>query len=106
MTTTDLVRRLAASLRIAHHIPGRVRLKLAAEPGPELAAAAGDAAALDRALRGVAGVRSVALNPLARSCTVEYDPTLIPPSAWTDLLAGRTSAGAEALLRSVTAAAP
>ena len=105
MTTTDLLQRVAASLRIAHHIPGRVRLKLAAEPGPELAAAAGDVTALNRALSGSPAIRSVSLNPLARSCTIEYDPALIPPSAWPDLLAGRSTSGAEALLRIVLGAA-
>lgn len=104
MTTIDLLRRLAALLRIVHHIPGRVRLKLDAAPGPELAAAAGEVNALNRALAGAHGIRSVAVNPLARSCTIEYDPALIPPSAWPDLLADEKSPGAEALLRIVSAA--
>ncbi len=99
----DFLSRLAAALTIAHHIPGRVRLKLdgAAERG--LAALADDAKALHRALTGAEGIRSVALNPLARSCTIEYDPTVIPPSAWPDLLRGEASAAAGTLLRIATA---
>lgn len=99
----EFLNRLAAALTIAHHIPGRVRLKLdgAAERG--LVALADDARALHRALTGAEGIRSVALNPLARSCTIEYDPTVIPPSAWPDLLRGEASAAARTLLRIATA---
>ncbi|HYG85240.1 MAG TPA: cation transporter [Azospirillum sp.] len=104
MTHIDLLQRLTASLRIVHHIPGRVRLKLDATPGPELAAAVGDVKALNRALAGSHGIRLVNVNPLALSCTIEYDPALIPPSAWPDLLAGENSPGAEVLLRIVSAA--
>ncbi|MCW2248583.1 hypothetical protein M2352_004243 [Azospirillum fermentarium] len=91
--------RLTALLRIAHHIPGRIRLKLEASAGGHLAAAAADIAALNRALTAAPAIRSVSVNPLALSCTIEYDPAAIPPSAWTDLLAGTASPGAAALLR-------
>lgn len=94
--------RLTALLRIAHHIPGRVRLKLDATAGADLAAAAGDIAALNRALSAVPAIRSVSVNRLALSCTIEYDPAAIPPSAWPDLLEGKASAGADTLLRLVT----
>lgn len=99
------LRRLTALLRIAHHIPGRIRLKLETSAGGELAAAAADIAALNRALSAAPAIRSVSVNHLALSCTITYDPAAIPPSAWTDLLAGTASPGAEALLRLVTAPA-
>ncbi|NYZ13656.1 heavy-metal-associated domain-containing protein [Azospirillum sp. RWY-5-1] len=103
MAPIDLIRRLSASLRIVHHIPGRVRLKLDAAPDAGLAAAAGDVDALRRALGGSPGIRTVSVNPLARSCTIEYDPSVIPPTAWPDLLRGDLSAAAQTLLRIVTA---
>ncbi|WP_051340265.1 heavy-metal-associated domain-containing protein [Azospirillum halopraeferens] len=102
-TLTDGLRRLVAALRIVHHIPGRIRLKLEAAAGA-VPVTAGDAGAFDRALSGLSGIRSVRLNPLARSCTIEYDPALIPPSAWPDLLAGRDTPGAAGLLRLVATA--
>lgn len=84
-------------LRIAHQIPGRVRLKL-------------DAAALDEpllkqvgfeplkgALATLRGVRKLQFNLLARSCVVEYDRAILPDAAWPDLLAGRQSAAAGVL---------
>ena len=99
MTSSPLPRRLAAALRIAHHIPGRVRLKRDVANGRDLEAMAGHAKALHRALIGLPGIRSVSLNALALSCTIEYDPARIPPSAWPDFLKGEPSLGAEALLR-------
>lgn len=93
-----VVSAFAPYLRIAHQIGGRVRFKL-------------DPAALDaEALRGVGverlrqaigsvrGVRQIQLNLLARSCVVEYDNGTIPDAAWPDLLAGRQTAAAAALV--------
>jgi hypothetical protein len=96
--------RFATLLRIAHHIPGRVRLKLAVENGSGLIDAA-EAKRFIRSVTGVPGIRAVSLNPLALSCVVEYDPALISPSVWNDLVAGTRSAAAEALLQAIAAAA-
>jgi hypothetical protein len=97
--------RFATLLRIAHHIPGRVRLKLAVENGSGLIDAAAEAKRFIRSVTGVPGIRAVSLNPLALSCVVEYDPALISPSVWNDLVAGTRSAAAEALLQAIAAAA-
>jgi uncharacterized circularly permuted ATP-grasp superfamily protein len=43
------------------------------------------------------GVRSVRVNALARSCLVEYDPSVIPDQAWKDFIAGRSSSSADIL---------
>lgn len=93
-----LLRDVAARLRIAHHLPGRVRLKLEAELSAAQQRAIGEARQLLEALGGVPGIRTVKLNLLARSCTVEYDPTRIPPAAWEQLVAG-TAGDAGAALR-------
>lgn len=92
-----IVERLAPFLRIAHQIPGRIRLKLdagalAAHPLP-----AGEAGRLDAILSGIRGIRRVQLNLLARSCVVEYDAAVIPDAAWPDLLAGRDTPAAAVL---------
>ena len=93
-----LVGEITPHLSIAHQIGGRVRLKLgvAALNVPSLRNGAGET--LRRLLGGLPGVRDIALNPLARSCVVEYDNTLIPDAAWPDLLAGRPTAAAATLL--------
>lgn len=89
-----------SALRVAHHIPGRIRLKLSAghsldDSGLKLLGAYADL--LVKVLGRVAGIRSVRLNPLARSCVLEYDPQVLSYEGWTDLLAGRNSAGAMTL---------
>ena len=76
-------------LAIAHHIPGRVRIKL---DQPSQAKVYGlESRDLDQfiaALRQVKGIRSAAVNTIALSCTVEYDIDLIPVDTWQHLLAG------------------
>lgn len=95
----DILGRLAASLTIAHHIPGRIRFKLAMD----LASVDRDAVAgvkrFVEVLNGTVGIRSVKLNPLARSCAVEYDPKMISPTAWQDVLHGAGSPNADMLLK-------
>lgn len=103
----DALRHFSGAVAIAHHIPGRIRLKLAdgsaVSMGSLLDAAKQFSGALSSA--GSPAIRSVSLNPLARSCTVEYDHAIIAPAAWSDLLAGVDSEAAAALLRELDGAA-
>lgn len=93
-----LVVDLAACLRIAHQISGRVRLKLAPGALTHPALTQGGGTRLTQALAAIPGVRGIQLNLLAHSCVVEYDSRAIPDAAWPDLLAGRRSAAADTLL--------
>jgi hypothetical protein len=86
---------IAPHLSIAHRVPGRIRLKLAALDDGR---ARHGARALEAALAELRGLRSVRINALARSCVIEYDNGIIPDSAWPDLLAGRRTPAGEALL--------
>ena len=97
-------RAMAAALAIAHHIPGRIRLKLAGTA----AVPAGVVARVRQFCRvapEVPGIRSAKLNPLAGSCVVEYDPAAIPPAAWEELSRGQPTEAAERLLRRLVEAA-
>lgn len=98
MDAWQFIERVAHRASIAHHIPGRVRLKfdLGAIEGARLRDVHPESLRL--ALENIRGVASVRLNALARSCTVEYDEKVIPRAAWEDLLACRKSAAAEILL--------
>jgi hypothetical protein len=85
-------------VRIAHHIRGRIRLKL------ELSAVSVEvprvpARAFQSVLDRTPGIASVQVNLLARSCTVHYDPAQIPAQAWSDLLGGVASDAAATLER-------
>jgi hypothetical protein len=98
MDEFEQLQRFTGFLRIAHHIPGRIRLKLEAELDEDGVEAIVGAKRFGRALDTIPGVRSVKLNLLARSCTIEYDTKTIPAAAWGDLLGGVRSAAAQTLL--------
>ena len=82
-------------LAIAHHIPGRIRLKLvsvqqAQARGLDLT----DVERFTTALRQVAGVRSVTLNAVALSCVIDYNPDALSHDTWAALLSGVVDHGA------------
>lgn len=84
---------------IAHHIRGRIRLRLTSYP-KELPPPDGRTTEQFQILVEQApGVRSVRINLLARSCLIEYDPQVIPDQAWKDFIAGEASAAADTLER-------
>ena len=73
-------------LSIAHQVPGRIRLKL------------GKGALSGVSFEGADNKSdTINWNLLARSCTIEYDPAVIPNAAWPDLLAGTDSPAAQTL---------
>jgi hypothetical protein len=79
---------LLAEVRVAHQIPGRVRLKLAGVPAPLRAQLKPET--LTRFFAGlgkIPGIRQVRLNALAKSCTLEYDTHTLSDSAWHELFA-------------------
>lgn len=104
-SAADVIASWAPHLHIAHQVPGRIRLRL--DPtlagAPALRGAGPDA--LQRVLGDASGLQSVRLNPLARSCVIEYDKNAIPDAAWPDLLAGRDTAAARILLKNLSACA-
>lgn len=85
------MRRLTALLRIAHHIPGRVRLKLNVAAVGEMTEIIAVAKNFGRSFENAPGIRSVSVNPAALSCVVEYDPGRIPPAEWEALVKGAPS---------------
>lgn len=100
MDDFERLRQSLAGIHIAHHLRGRIRLKLAS--GGLSVPPAADIKRFQALIEASDGVRTLSLNPLARSCTVEYDPKLIPFAAWADFLAGTRSPSAdilEAILR-------
>ena len=95
----ELLARFTPHLKIAHQVPGRVRLKLGmkALEGIKLNELESNSAAFAAVLKQITGIRNISWNLLAHSCTVEYDPRAIPDAAWPDLLAGKPSAAAQSL---------
>lgn len=83
-------------VRIAHHIRGRIRLKLEANPAVVVIPGK-QTRQIQAILDRIPGFHSVRVNLLARSIAVEYDPATIPDSAWSDFLTGRDSPAATLL---------
>lgn len=98
MPEFEVLRSFLRDVRIAHHIRGRIRLKLdnsSVDIDVPQVQARGFQTLLDR----TPGIVSVQVNLLARSCTVHYDPAVIPAQAWADLLTGVDSGAAASLER-------
>ncbi|GHT89833.1 hypothetical protein AGMMS49545_01270 [Betaproteobacteria bacterium] len=90
---SEVLNALLAEVSIAHHIPGRVRLKLAGVPAPLRTQFSPDM--LARFFSGLAeipGILQVKLNALAKSCTLEYDTNTIAESAWHELFSANAAA--------------
>ena len=81
-------------LTIAHQVPGRLRLKLG---GVSFEGADNRSDTINAALKRIRGVKNISWNLLARSCTIEYDPAVIPNTAWPDLLANADTPAAQTL---------
>ena len=100
--TTDyfeLVQTYAPMVTIAHHIPGRIRLKLNdTNADIDIRQGIAHARRFSDVWQGIPGIRSAKLNLLAKSCTVEYDVDQIPFGGWADLLSGVRSDDAQKLL--------
>ena len=96
---------LAACIEIVHHLPGRIRLRLAVDESfasdIPLQSLLGQVSDFKKALNGVPAIRSVRVNALARSCTVEYDPRAVPAQAWVDFIHGVHSPAADVLRQTI-----
>jgi hypothetical protein len=74
----------ARDLTLAHHVAGRLRLKLG-EPRRTTAALE----AVRRDLAGIEGATTVTANPYTGSIVIEYDPKVLAPGRVLKVLARR-----------------
>ena len=70
---------------IAHHVAGRVRLKLSLSGVGFLRETD-----LGNMVKQIPGIRSVRINPAALSAVVEYDPGSVDPGLWENLVRLKT----------------
>lgn len=103
MEAWKIVQQFAPYTRIVHHIAGRIRLKLLAGAPASEKIAALSPERIRAALETIPGMRQVSFNLLARSCTLEYDPQVIPHDAFPDLIACRETPGTQGLLAALRA---
>ncbi len=71
---------------IAHHVPGRIRLKLGLEAVSRLPKV--DPAPFTQLFDRIRGIKLTRINKAALSVVVEYDSHIIAPSVWPRLLEG------------------
>lgn len=77
---------LSGLLHIVHHVPGRLRVRVAKEafrrlPGLSLAD-------IRMLVDKIEGVRTLRIVPATLSAVIEYDHQVISPSLWHDLIDG------------------
>ena len=93
---------LRRHLAIAHHIPGRIRLRL--KGAALLQAGSIDTGALEQLLSAIDGIGEIRLNAAAGSVVIGYRIKRIPPETWGKLLQGPDEEALETL-RGLLAAA-
>lgn len=87
---------LRRHLTIAHHIPGRIRLRIGASVFKELNGI--DARLFDRILGAVPAIKDARVNAVAGSIVISYAPREID-TAWWDALINTDDTEATHLLR-------
>ena len=75
---------LRRHLKIAHHIPGRIRLRVGTSVFKDLGKI--DTGIFDKILGAIDGIRDVRVNAVAGSVVIAYTPRLIQSSWWETLL--------------------
>ena len=75
-------------LRIAHHIPGRLRVRAGIGLLEVARKWRGRRFGPGEAIRLIHGIRNVRVNSAAGSAVIEYDAARVPPEAWHRLLDG------------------
>jgi hypothetical protein len=82
---------IRSMVTIAHHIPGRIRLRLSSE----VLEKAGnlDLSGVQK-LNGIKGngIKGVEINPMALSAVITYDPKKLPPRWWEEFMKSEGSA--------------
>lgn len=85
--SVDLFLRLRPHLAIAHHVPGRIRLRVGFGALSVIGDAGASAPTLDR-LAPLFAPGSIRVNPQARSVVITHDPARFPIGFWRDCLDG------------------
>ena len=93
----ETLKRFARHVTIAHHVPGRIRLKFDLAVLKELGEET--LGEMERLHHTLEGIKEVRLNKLARSATVSYDRTVIDPEFFHQLARGEVPAGLPNLLK-------
>ncbi|MCK9337988.1 MAG: hypothetical protein M0P43_09180 [Arcobacteraceae bacterium] len=83
MFTDEVVEILSKHIELVHHLKGRVRFKL--DTNIQKYKETIDLSGLENLDKKIDGIKSVSLNKLAKSLTIEYDHNKISMQLWDDL---------------------
>jgi hypothetical protein len=89
----DLFLRLRRHLKIVHHVPGRVRLRVGASIVKEVKGV--DASVLDKILGAISGIKDIRVNAMAGSVVIQYVADELKPSWWDTLVNGEDDQSVE-----------
>lgn len=98
--SVDLFLRLRPHLAIAHHVPGRIRLRVGFGALSVIGEAGAAAPTLDH-LAPLFAPGSIRVNPQARSVVITHDPARFPIAFWRDCLDGPEEAARAAIVAAV-----
>ncbi|MDR3347119.1 MAG: hypothetical protein LBN32_00755 [Helicobacteraceae bacterium] len=79
------IKELLSRVQVAHHIPGRVRLKLRGKPPEWLLRRPFET---EGHIKRLFGVQSVCVNPFGVSAVIAYDKSVLSPSLFESLAKG------------------
>ena len=100
--TSDTLLTLRHSLRIVHHVPGRLRVRLSGEALKRTHKLS--LSEFRRLIEGIKGVQHLRLSPATLSAVIGYDADLLAPSMWDDLIDGPEHAARQTFEALITAA--
>ncbi len=92
----DVFAALQEGLTVVHHIPGRLRVKLAMKT-----AVRSDVQEFLEHNKDLPGIRDVRINRLARSAAITYDRELIPSSELEELLTCGDGTRAQSIIEGI-----
>ena len=95
-STRDFMQ-LRDHIKIAHHVPGRIRVRLmlsALKQFPDV-----DPTILESLQSEAEGIKDIRVNRAAGSAAISYDPQIIPQASWETIINGEPEIAKKTLLK-------
>ncbi len=85
--TVEKLVELGPYFSLVHHIKGRIRLRVS----PKIKEQSGNVTLndIESLPQKINGIKSLKINKIVGSITIEYDPTTFPPHLWDNLISGK-----------------
>jgi len=88
---------LREHIKIAHHVPGRIRVRLMLSALKQLGDI--DPTILESLQFEAEGIKDIRVNRTAGSATISYDPQIIPQASWETIINGEPEIAKQTLLK-------